>query len=130
MDEHELQHLRQHKDESFRHDPHSPIPVDKRQTFDGLRYFPLNGDLVFDVAVEPADGSTLEIPTSDGSSRRYRRAGHVRFRLDGEQAELVLLSRQEEAGSFLPFRDATSGKQAYGAGPPVPARAAGPVGPR
>lgn len=116
MDEHELHHLRQHKDESFRHDPHSPVPAEQREAFAGLRYFPLNRDLVFDLPVEPADGSSLEIPTSDGSSRRYRRAAHVRFHVQGEQAGLVLLSREDEAGFFLPFRDATSGKQAYGAG--------------
>ncbi len=115
MDKHELHQL-QHKDESFRHDPHSLVPAEKREAFAGLRYFPLNRDLVFDVPVEPADGSSLEIPTSDGSFRRYRRTGHARFHLDGEQAALVLLSREDEAGFFLPFRDATSGKQAYGAG--------------
>jgi uncharacterized protein (DUF1684 family) len=116
MDEHELHELRQHKDEWFRHDPHSPVPTEQRAAFAGLQYFPLNADLAFDVAVEPADGSTLKIPTSDGSSRRYRQAGRVRFDVNGEQAELVLLSREDEEGFFLPFRDATSGKQAYGAG--------------
>jgi uncharacterized protein (DUF1684 family) len=36
--------------------------------------------------------------------------------MDGEQGELVLLSSQDEHGFFLPFRDATSGKESYGAG--------------
>jgi uncharacterized protein (DUF1684 family) len=113
---HELHELRQHKDEWFRHDPHSPVPAEQRAVFAGLRYFPPSPDLVFDISVEPVDGSSLEIPTSDGSSRRYRRAGRVRFDVHGEQAELVLLSREDEQGFFLPFRDATSGQEAYGAG--------------
>jgi uncharacterized protein (DUF1684 family) len=116
MDDHELHHLRQHKDEVFRHDDHSPIPAEQRAAFRGLQYFPPNPDLVFDLVVELADGSTLEISTSDGASRIYRRAGRVRFEVEGEEAELMLLSRADEDGFFLPFRDATSGKEAYGAG--------------
>jgi uncharacterized protein (DUF1684 family) len=119
MDEHQLhhlEHLREQKDLAFRHDPHSPIPAADRHAFAGLRYFPPNPDLVFDLVPDPADGSALEIPTSDGAVRRYRRAARVRFAIEGEQAELVLLAREDEEGLFLPFRDATSGKEAYGAG--------------
>lgn len=116
MQDDELQHLRQRKDQMFRDDHHSPIPAGQRRSFSGLRYFPPAPDLAFDLEVEPADGSTLEIPTSDGSRRRYRRSGRVRFEVDGEQAELVLLSREDEEGFFLPFRDATSGSESYGAG--------------
>lgn len=39
----------------------------------------------------------------------------MRLHVDGEEAELVLLSLADEAGFFLPFRDATSGKEPYGA---------------
>lgn len=113
MDEHALHQLRQHEDEWFRHDPHSPVPAEHRGSFRGLQYFPTDPGLVLDLPVEPADGSTLEISTSDGSSRRYRRAGRVRFTVDGGQAELVLLSSDDEEGFF---RDATSGTEAYGAG--------------
>lgn len=116
MDDHELHHLREHKDEVFRHDDHSPIPAQRRPEFRGLRYFPTNPDLVFDPVVEPADGSSLEIATSDGDVRTYRRAGRVRFEVEGREAELMLLSRADEDGFFLPFRDATSGHEAYGAG--------------
>jgi uncharacterized protein (DUF1684 family) len=40
----------------------------------------------------------------------------VRFEIDGEHAELVLLTRQDEQRFFLPFRDATSGRESYGPG--------------
>jgi uncharacterized protein (DUF1684 family) len=128
MDEHELHHPRHDKDEWFRRDPHAPVPAEKPEAFDGLRYFPLNRDLVIDVPVEPAEGARLEMPSSDGSSRRLRRAGQVRFQVDHEQAEPVPLPLEDEAECFLPFRDATSGKQAYGARHPenwprVPVRA-------
>jgi hypothetical protein len=94
----------------------SEPPIRERARFDGLRYFPPNPQLQLQLLVEPADGSTLEIATSDGSTRRFRRCGGVRFEIDGEQAELVLLSRQDEHGFFVPFRDATSGKESCGAG--------------
>ncbi len=56
------------------------------------------------------------MPTSDGSTRRYRRSGGLRLEIDGEQAEVVLLTGQDEHGFFLPFRDAVSGSRPYGAG--------------
>jgi hypothetical protein len=116
MDVHELEHMRQHKNQMFRDDPHSPLRPEQRARFAGLRYFPPDPQLQLELPLEPADGSTLEIPTSDGSTRRYRRSGRVRLEIDGEQAELVLLTRQGEHGFFLPFRDATSGRESYGAG--------------
>jgi uncharacterized protein (DUF1684 family) len=116
MNVRELEHLRQHKAHTFRDDPHSLLPPEQRARFAGLRYFPPNPQLQLELLVEPADGSTVESPTSDGSTRRFRRSARVRFEIDGEQAELVLLSSQDEHGFFLPFRDATSGRESYGAG--------------
>jgi uncharacterized protein (DUF1684 family) len=65
MDVRELEDLRQHKDRMFRDDPHSPLPPDQPARFAGLRYFPPKPQLQLQLLVEPADGSTLEAPTSD-----------------------------------------------------------------
>ena len=45
-----------------------------------------------------------------------RRAGLVRFDVDGESAQATLFSDDDDPGLFLPFRDATSGRETYGAG--------------
>jgi uncharacterized protein (DUF1684 family) len=53
--------------------------------------------------------------TSTGDSREYKRAGKVRFDVEGQAAELTIF--QDSSGElFLPLRDATSGKESYGAG--------------
>jgi uncharacterized protein len=116
MDAHELEAFRREKDQVFGGHPQSPIPPEHRAHFRGLSYYPPNPALVFDLPLDPADGSEVVIPTSDGSERRYRRAATVRFTVEEQPAELVLLTSEDQHGFFLPFRDATSGKDTYGAG--------------
>lgn len=116
MDPQDLEEFRRQKDEAFRTHPHSPIPGAHRPVFTGLSYFPANPALVFDLGLEPADGEILTIPTSDGSERRFRRAATVRFAVEGQPVELVLLGQDDQDGFFVAFRDATSGTESYGAG--------------
>ena len=48
---------------------------------------------------------------------RYRRAGHLAFSLSGQACRLTVLSLVQYAGGlFVPFRDATSGRETYGGG--------------
>ena len=113
---------RQDKDEFFRTSHGSPIPEADREAFDGLPYYPVDPGLRFDdLALEPYAGSepvAFEIPTSDGRLRPAQRAGVFRFPLDGE---LRTLTAYAFAGGgneslFVPFLDATSGTETYGAG--------------
>lgn len=113
---HELIELRRQKDAFFGRDPRSPIPESERAGFTGLVYFPPNGDLVYTLRPEPGDGEPVRIGTSDGQVREYRRAAVARFEVDGEEATLALLTTPHHPGFFLPFRDATSGNETYGAG--------------
>lgn len=95
---------------------HSPLPEDVRLAFDGLSYFEPDEALNLQLPILPGDESTVEVQTSDGAIRRYKRAGSIAFDVDGETAELTLFSNDGRPGYFLPFRDATSGKESYGAG--------------
>lgn len=115
MDTQALLEHRQAKDESFRMSHHSPLDYQDRQQFRGLDYFRPRSDLVFTVPVDPADGSEVRIPTSDGMVKVYRRAGKVRFEVDGSPAALTVFDTGHP-DYFIPFRDATSGKSTYGAG--------------
>jgi len=38
----EIEELRKRKDTFFKEDPRSPIPPEKRETFKGLNYYPVN----------------------------------------------------------------------------------------
>lgn len=109
-----LQH-RQDKNRFFAESHQSPLPPAARHGFDGLDYYEPNPDLVFTVPVEPADGADIDVQTSDGATRTYRRLGRVTIAVEGEQATLTLYSTGQP-GLFVPFRDATSGSETYGAG--------------
>jgi hypothetical protein len=114
--------FRSDKDEFFRSAQNSPIPAAEREAFTGLPYYPVDESLRFDdLALEPYAGDEpvrFEIPTSDGRTRPAERAGVLRFTLSG--ADRTLTAYIFEGGTaenvFVPFIDATSGKETYGAG--------------
>ena len=54
--------------------------------------------------------------TTTGGEQTYHRAGVVRFDLEGEPAKVTLYASPEMHELFVPFRDATSGNETYGAG--------------
>ena len=114
--------FRADKDEYFATGRHSPIPVQQRPSFTGLPYYPVDESLVFDDRrLEPYTGdepSDFQIPTSDGKLRPAHRAGSMAFELDGEPRKLTAYTFDDGDGDalFVPFLDATSGTETYGAG--------------
>jgi uncharacterized protein len=117
-----LEQFRAQKDAYYRSGVHSPIPVDERETFEGLPYFPIDESLAFDgLELEPYTGDepeNFQIPTSDGQLRPAHRAGVLRFDLEGEPRRLTGYTFDEGDGEslFVPFLDVTSGNETYGAG--------------
>jgi uncharacterized protein (DUF1684 family) len=115
----ELDDFRADKDEFLRDHPQSPLRMEQREAFEGLRYFPANPALVVRGPLE-TEGVDRDEPitmaTTTGGEQEYRRAGVVRFEVDGAPAEVTLFSSPGQDELFLPFRDATSGKDSYGAG--------------
>lgn len=115
-----LEEFRRGKDHFFAHDEGSPLSHHQRHEFSGLTYFPPNPSLQIDAALEePGDREPLTVQTSTGDTQTYRRAGLVRFRVDGQDAQLTLFTSDDGGGGhglFLPFRDQTSGAETYGAG--------------
>jgi uncharacterized protein (DUF1684 family) len=110
------------KDAFFRSSAQSPIPTADRVRFRGLAYCPVDLALRFDVIrLAPYVGggpSTFEIPTSDGRLRPAVRVGSLPFELAGVAYALTAydLSSGHDHSLFVPFLDATSGTQTYGAG--------------
>ena len=120
--EDELAAFRARKDEFFRTSHGSPIPHERRHHFPGLRYFPPSeAHRIEGVRLEPDPDpeNTTEIVTSDGKTRTAWRVGTLEFDAPGGHARLAgyTFGRDEAAGQlFVPFRDATSGGESYGAG--------------
>jgi uncharacterized protein (DUF1684 family) len=115
----ELDEFRAEKDSFFREDPRSPLLPAQRASFEGLSYFPGNEALRIRRPLE-TEGVDRDEPivmqTTTGGEQEYRRAGIVRFEVDGETTQVTLYASDDTPDLFLPFRDATSGKESYGAG--------------
>jgi hypothetical protein len=115
----ELTAFRAAKDAFFRDDPRSPLRPDQRASFRGLAYFPEEPALAIRARLE-TEGVDLDepivMPTTTGGRQVYRRAGVVRFEVDRRPARVTLFASPDMHELFLPFRDATSGSETYGAG--------------
>ena len=114
----QLSQFRAQIDDFMGHHPQSPLEGDARHNFEGLNYFEENDDLVLTVEVKRLgdDEPLIEMDTTTGDRRHYRRWGQFAFTVDGETAELTIYSDPHGHDFFLPFRDATSGQESYGAG--------------
>ena len=111
----ELEALRAQKDDFFAHHPQSPLTAQQRRDFAGLRYFPGNTALRFEVALEaPPKDEGIEMQTSTGEIQSYARLGRFQFAVEGQLAELTIY--EGPSGPFLPFVDSLAGSETYPAG--------------
>ena len=70
--------IRAAKDDSFRRDPDSPVPADKKATLILLAYFPIDESYAVPATLEPSpERSQIQVPTSIGRFALERR--HVKF---------------------------------------------------
>lgn len=109
-----LQAERAEKDYYLRRDPYSPI--EDRQAFSGLNYYPPDPKYRYTLPLFPVEPEPLTFQTSTGDERVYFKIGHVEFEVEGQPARLSVYKSEEHDELFLPFRDATSGTETYGAG--------------
>lgn len=98
--------------------PQSPLSQEAQAEFAGLSYYEPDASLVFTTAVERfgPDEPPIIMETSTGDSRAYHRWGRFTFEIDGTEASLTIYRDPGSKSFFLPFRDATSGHETYGAG--------------
>jgi uncharacterized protein len=112
--------IRAAKDESFKSDPDSPVPADKKATLLPLAYFPIDELYAVPATLEPAAERTrLEVPTSTGKIRQIERIGTLKFSIKGQSLRLTAfhdLESREINRLFVPFSDLTNGTETYPAG--------------
>lgn len=111
----DLLKFRSDKDDFFKQSEQSPLTHEAQHNFDGLAYFEPNDDLVFEVSLDAVEPTDVTIATTAGEERTYSRVATATVSVDGEDTTVALYSTGHE-GLFLPFRDATSGSETYGAG--------------
>jgi len=109
---------REQKNTFFLIHPQSPIPLEEREKFKGLDYYPLNSDYRFKLKLrEHPKKERIKMSYTKGEEQGLIRWSEFRFKIGGQ--ELVLQaykSNPDEDRLFVPFRDATSGTETYGAG--------------
>lgn len=94
---------------------------DEMKSFDHLLYFPPDRDYAVRarLVVHP-EPDEIEMLTSRDLKKTFYRYAKVEFQLDGQSHELsAFKSKLTGDGSgylFIPFRDATTGRETYGAG--------------
>lgn len=123
------QRLRTARDYLFRSHAQSPLKPDQRARFGGLSYFPYDPTFRMTAVVDPVEKvpgtagtappafAPIQLPSSGSEPFSFHRIGSVS--LSGPLAGAVLPVFWMEGyagGLFLPFRDATSGSETYGAG--------------
>jgi hypothetical protein len=109
---------REAKDDYFGRNPHSPIPQAERADFDGLSYYDVDPAFRFELPLHRHDDpETVTVGTSTGGERDYLEWGEFHFEVDGEPVTIQAYKADvEEDRLWVPFRDATSGEETYGAG--------------
>lgn len=116
--EQSLEDFRAEKDHFFQTFPDSPLTDEQKAAFSVLKYFPPNPGLKFkppiDTNIEMEQ--ILQIQTSAGDNEPYRRAGKIKFTVDGKEVSLTVFKGLQDEDLFLPFKDTTSGKETYGSG--------------
>lgn len=123
--------------ELFRDHPQSPLPPAERAPFRSLEYWPYDPAWRMTVRLIPAEdgvgdphaetepaggseatgGAAIALPSSGPGALAYRRVGSMELGgpLTGLRLSIFWIEGYGN-GLFLPFRDATSGAETYGAG--------------
>lgn len=85
--------------------------------FGGLAYYPPDPAYRLTAQLAPGPGEEVLIQTTTGEVRPMQRLGTVEAALPVGPVRLALYAADPSSGrAFLPFRDATSGAETYGAG--------------
>jgi uncharacterized protein (DUF1684 family) len=123
----QLQKFRTEKNRSFRQSPDSPLSVEQKAAFDSLKYYAPDAAYVFHCALSRnASPDTVLIQMSDNRSEKYLRWGLASFfpPLDVASGTMDMPTRltlfRKASGTdstlFVPFTDATNGRETYGGG--------------
>ena len=104
---------RRERERLFREHPQSPVPADERASYTGPHVFDYDPAWRLSAAVKSVAEQSFDLPSSDGGTMTMRRFAVARA--EGVELELYWLEAYG-GGMFVPFADATSGDETYGAG--------------
>jgi len=113
-----LERERGRKDVFYAEHWQSPIAPEDRKRFKGLDYFPPDPNYRFELELHEHEQKKLvKMAYTKGQERDFIRWGEFRFKVGDRECKLqAYKSNPEDERLFILFRDATSGKETYGAG--------------
>jgi uncharacterized protein len=101
----------------FREHPQSPIPMSQRHGYSGPHLYEYDPAWSVAACVEAVEVRRFELPTSNVDVMAFSRFGVAHFVRAGIELSLELYWLEGYGGGlFVPFADATSGAETYGAG--------------
>jgi len=113
-----LLRFRTRKDEFMGRSHDSPFSHSVQTGFKGLKYFEPDPRFRFDTKLlrYPAEESVM-MSTSKGTRQLYNKVGRFEVAVGGKPAQVQAYqsAEREDPSIFVPFRDATSGNESYGA---------------
>ena len=109
---------RKTRDQIFADHPQSSLTAAQKTTFAGLDYYPYNPAWCMAAAVDTdVEPTVIPIETEHDGTIRAQRFGKVHLTMSGSAFSLSLFWLLGYGGGlFLPFRDATNGRETYGGG--------------
>ncbi|UOQ97349.1 DUF1684 domain-containing protein [Hymenobacter sp. 5317J-9] len=115
----QMRKARGEKNRSFRESAQSPLSEAQKAQFDSLKYYPADLALVVEATVSRnAAPDTTLLQMSDNRAEKYLRWGQAKFRIGTQAQQLALYLKADGKDStlFIPFTDATNGRETYGGG--------------
>lgn len=111
-------HWRDTRDRLFADHPQSPVPPEDRPTYPGIPVFDYDPELRFDIGlISLPEAADAEFPAGEDGLLRMRPFAKTQGLAAPLGGELTLFWVTGYGGGvFLPFADATSGRETYGAG--------------
>ena len=108
-----LARFREGRDELFGSHPESPIPEADRVGFAGLPWWPYDPAWRFEASVQPRPAERLTVHSGTGEAFTLVRLGAVETPVGPLDVHWIDVYG---GGLFLPFADATNGRDTYGGG--------------
>lgn len=119
----QLGEQRAEKDNFFLKNSQSPLSSSQKDNFSGLSYYTPDVTYRVEAVIDRFDlNEFVSMATSTGNSQQYLKYAMAKFKLKGKTLELLMLKPvrplpgQSSKMIFIPFTDATSGRETYGAG--------------
>ena len=113
-----LSRFRAQKDEYFKAGRGSPLPPSDASAFQGLKYFDPDPKYRLEARLQRSSNyEAVMVATSKGTRQLFNRVGHFDLTVYGTPVRIQAYqsAERDDPSLFIPFRDATSGKESYGA---------------